>query len=186
MTGSRLRSEFAAEANSAGLMLWRVTNRWQTTQRAALAPCDLTHVQFVVLAALTHRPAEADDVSQRELADLASIDVMMASQVIRTLERKGLIARRPHPTDKRAQAISVTAAGVDAANDAVVRVERADTEFFATLPGDREQFVEQLRVLAGAGTREISRAGSDRARPAPNAPTPPPHASRPRRAGREP
>ncbi|MBJ7290068.1 MAG: MarR family transcriptional regulator [Williamsia sp.] len=132
-------------------MLWRVTNRWQATQRAALAPCDLTHVQFVVLAALAHRPAEADAVSQRELAELATIDVMMASQVIRTLESKGLVTRRPHPADKRAQAISITAAGVDAANDAVVRVERADAEFFAALPGDRARFVDQLRALAQSG-----------------------------------
>ncbi len=145
---SRLQSGFDAEADSPGLMLWRVTNRWQATQRAALAPCDLTHVQFVVLAALTHRDADADAVSQRELADLAAIDVMMASQVIRTLERKGLVIRRPHPADKRAQAISVTPSGIDAANDAVVRVERADAEFFATLPGDRAAFVDQLCALA--------------------------------------
>ena len=38
---------------SPGLMLWRVTNAWQRTVRAALAPFGLTHVQFVLLAVLT-------------------------------------------------------------------------------------------------------------------------------------
>ena len=36
--------------NSPGFLLWHVTLRWQRDIAAALAPLDLTHVQFVLLA----------------------------------------------------------------------------------------------------------------------------------------
>jgi hypothetical protein len=48
-----LGSRFPVAAQSPGLLLWRVTNRWQAAMRAALAPHELTHVQYVLLASLT-------------------------------------------------------------------------------------------------------------------------------------
>ena len=36
--------------DSPGFLLWHVTLRWQRDIAAALAPLDLTHVQFVLLA----------------------------------------------------------------------------------------------------------------------------------------
>ena len=86
-------------------MLWRVTNRWQAVIRAALRPFGLTHVQFVLLAALTWAMGK---LTQIELAHRTRTDPMMTSQVLRALERKGLIERREHPTDGRARLLNVT------------------------------------------------------------------------------
>ena len=89
---------------STGFMLWRVTNSWQRAIRSALAPFDLTHVQFVLLAVL----ASTDNtmsVTQRDLAERAATDPMMTSQVLRVLEGKGLIVRLAHPTDGRARTL---------------------------------------------------------------------------------
>ena len=52
MTGHGLATEYEAAEDSPGLLLWQVTNRWQSAQRAALKPLGLTHVQFVLLASL--------------------------------------------------------------------------------------------------------------------------------------
>lgn len=134
-------------------MLWKVTNAWQREIRAALAPLGLTHVQFVLLAALTF--ARGEPMTQRELADAASTDAMMASQVIRALERKGLLERRPHPTDGRAIVLIPTAAGGALVNAANIVVEEADQLFFAVLGAER---VPELAALLadlsrGAGQR---------------------------------
>ncbi len=66
MTGA-LDTVYPDPEASTGLMLWRVTNSWQRTIRAALAPFDLTHVQFVLLAVLTSMDRSAP-VTQRNLA----------------------------------------------------------------------------------------------------------------------
>ncbi len=146
---ARLRTEFAHPDESPGLLLWQVTNRWQAAQRAALAPFDLTHVQFVLLAALTWlaEPSGGEPVMQRDLADRAVTDPMMTSQVLRALEQKGLVERREHPNDRRAKSLVPTKSGVALVNRAIVAVEACDREFFGPLGGSTGEFAAALRRL---------------------------------------
>lgn len=146
MIDGALASEYRAAEDSPGLLLWRVTNRWQSAQRAALRPFGLTHVQFVLLASLVWLRADGP-VTQRQLADHAATDPMMTSQVLRVLEGRDLVERSAHPDDRRARALAATARGRRLANDAVVAVERCDRAFFQALP-DIAVFVRSLRALA--------------------------------------
>jgi DNA-binding MarR family transcriptional regulator len=141
-----LATSFSSADESPGLLLWQVTNRWQQAQRAALKPFRLTHAQFVLLASLTWLDLDAP-VTQRQLADHAATDPMMTSQVLRTLESRRLVKRRPHPEDRRAWALSATARGRSLANRAVVAVEACDDRFFSRLGGGRPRFTEALRSL---------------------------------------
>ncbi|WP_374008368.1 MarR family winged helix-turn-helix transcriptional regulator [Leifsonia sp. LS-T14] len=143
---SRLHTSFDGPQSSPGLLLWRVTNAWQRAIRTALAPHDLTHVQFVLLAILTASDPD-ETLTQRDLADRASTDEMMTSQVLRTLEQKGLVRRLPHPDDRRARAITPTPAGVALVNDANAAVETADRDYFAVLGSALPEFVHALRVI---------------------------------------
>ncbi|MGL5811078.1 MAG: MarR family winged helix-turn-helix transcriptional regulator [Nocardioides sp.] len=144
MSGA-LGSAYEHPDQSIGLLLWQVTNRWQAAQRAALKPYDLTHVQFVLLASLTWLRDEAP-VTQKRLADHAATDPMMTSQVLRALERRGLVRRRPHPDDHRAKSVAVTPAGYTLANRSVTAVEACDRGFFDAL-GDRAPLARALRTL---------------------------------------
>jgi DNA-binding MarR family transcriptional regulator len=72
-------------------------------------------------------------VTQRDLARHAELDVMMTSQVLRTLEAKGYVRREPHPEDRRAFALHPTEHGVELANVATHDVESADAAYFDTL-----------------------------------------------------
>lgn len=142
-----LDTQFPDAQSSLGLALWRATNAWQRRIRAALTPHDLTHVQYVLLASLTWMD-RTEPVTQRELAQHAELDVMMTSQVLRTLEAKGYIRREPHPQDRRAIALEPTARGIELANSATHDVESADTAYFATLaPAQRESMLAALQRL---------------------------------------
>ena len=141
-----LATGYDSPDQSPGLLLWQVTNRWQAAQRAALKPFDLTHVQFVLLAALTYLQASGP-VTQKTLADMAATDPMMTSQVLRALEGRGLVHRPAHPTDRRARAVAVTDTGRDLANRAVVAVEACDAAFFAGLGDNLPVFAAALRTL---------------------------------------
>ncbi|MGW4772610.1 MarR family winged helix-turn-helix transcriptional regulator [Nocardia sp. NPDC004278] len=123
--------------------------RWQAAQRAALAPFDLTHVQFVLLASLTWLTSRSggDPVTQRDLADHAATDPMMTSHVPRTLEQKGLLERRDHPTDRRAKSLVPTESGAALVNRAIGAVETCDRAFFAPLGDRTPRFTAALRRL---------------------------------------
>jgi MarR family transcriptional regulator, organic hydroperoxide resistance regulator len=147
---NRLDTTYPNASSSPGLSLWRVTNSWQRTIRAALAPFDLTHVQFVLLASLTWMQ-RSRPVTQRDLAQHAGIDPMMTSQVLRALEAKGFVARTPHPSDRRAWALAPTPEGEQLANRANAAVEAADTAYFAVLADRTADFLDHLHILDHAG-----------------------------------
>ncbi|WP_246673391.1 MarR family winged helix-turn-helix transcriptional regulator [Mesorhizobium sp. B2-4-14] len=129
------------------MLLWRTTMRWQRVMTAALAPLDLTHVQFVLLASAMWLGRDGEPPNQVQLAAQAGTEVKMTSDVVARLEAKGLIAREADPGDSRAKVIRVTAAGAAAAQRAIVAVEAADAAFFE--PVDQAQLVGLLRQLAG-------------------------------------
>jgi len=145
---AELHTRFKGGASeSPGLLLWRTTMRWQRVMTAALAPLDLTHVQFVLLASAMWLGRNGEPPNQVQLAAQAGTEVKMTSDVVARLEAKGLIVREADPRDSRAKVIRVTAAGAAAAQQAIVAVEAADAAFFSTV--DEAQLVGLLRRLAG-------------------------------------
>jgi DNA-binding MarR family transcriptional regulator len=131
-----LGSRHAGPKESPGFLLWQLAMRWQQALRPALAALDLTHAQFVLLASAAYlgSAAAAEDgaepVTQRALAEHARLDAVTTSEVLRTLESKGLVERRPHPADARARAVAVTRAGRALARKAIPAVEAADDAYF--------------------------------------------------------
>ena len=133
---------------SPGFLLWRVTLAWQRLMRAALAPHDLTHVQFVLLASTWWLTRSGEPPTQRELADQAGTDTMMTSQVVRKLAERGLIERAEDPADARAKRLRVTESGLDLVAKALKDVEAADAEFFGKLGTRGDDFVAALAKLS--------------------------------------
>jgi DNA-binding MarR family transcriptional regulator len=139
---------------SPGFLLWHVTLRWQRDMAAALAPLDLTHVQFVLLASTWWLNSQGQQPNQLAVARQAGTDVKMTSQVLRTLEAKALIRRNVDAADTRARLLRVTDRGADLAVRAIAAVEAADEAFFSATP-DNEALVALLRPLA-AGPRPVA------------------------------
>jgi DNA-binding MarR family transcriptional regulator len=132
---------------SPGFLLWHVTLRWQRDMAAALAPLRLTHVQFVLLATTWWLNTHGERPSQRTVAQRAGTDVKMTSQVLGTLEAKGLLTREVDPADTRARRLLVTDAGARLAAQAIEAVEAADAAFFGAT-SDVAALVRLLRPLA--------------------------------------
>ncbi|RIV22758.1 MarR family transcriptional regulator [Alicyclobacillaceae bacterium I2511] len=146
-----MMSSYFNDANdSPGFLLWQVTTIWQKRIREALEPFDLTHPQFVLLYSCywLHQEAKRDDVTQVQLAQHTKVDVNVTSQVLRALQKRGLINRRPHPTDTRANLITVTREGILLAMRADSAVEEADRTFFSVLDNaDRHEMVRFMLEL---------------------------------------
>jgi DNA-binding MarR family transcriptional regulator len=136
-------------SQSPGFLLWHATLRWQRGVAAALKPLELTHVQFVLLASTWWLNEHGERPSQIALAAHAGTDVKMTSQVIRSLERKGLVEREVDRADTRARRIRVTRRGARLAPRAIAAVEQVDAEFFAELePGAALDMLTRLAARA--------------------------------------
>jgi len=149
--GGKLRTRYEGPESSPGFLLWQLSMGWQRRQRHALAEYALTHVQFVLLAAVAWLTGEGQVATQTRIAAHAKTDVMMTSQVLRALEKRALVVRAPHPQDTRAKGVTVTPAGRALAQRAMGTVEQADEAFFAPLGREREAFIKAMVALISAG-----------------------------------
>jgi DNA-binding MarR family transcriptional regulator len=155
--------------DSPGFLLWHATLRWQRGIAQALAPLDLTHVQFVLLACTWWLNEQGERPSQIALAAQAGTDVKMTSQVVRSLERKGLIEREVDAADTRARRLHVTKRGAELAVRAIGVVEQVDSAFFADIPERQtlsflRRLVKLPRVAVG-GAADKKRKSTDSGSP---------------------
>jgi len=133
--------------DSPGFALWHATLRWQGAMRAALAPHGLTHAQFVLLASIGWLAERGDPPTQRVVAEHAGADIAMTSQVVRSLEAKGLVTRERGDGDARSWRLRLTETGGERLAGALEAVEAADRAFFAHAP-DPGAMPAILRALA--------------------------------------
>jgi DNA-binding MarR family transcriptional regulator len=97
-----------------GFSKWRAAMRWQREIDAALAPLDLTHTQYLVLwAGAAAQQAARDAVAQRVVAETAGLDPATTSQIVRKLEARGLLDRKPTSGDARAWRVIVSTRGAE-------------------------------------------------------------------------
>jgi DNA-binding MarR family transcriptional regulator len=137
-----------------GFLLWQTANSWQRAQRAALAPFDLTPVQLLLLAGLDELTGRGDNsVKQAVLARYCRCDVMMTSQVVRGLERRGLMVRAVHTDDARAHAVALTGDGGRLVAEAMPMLTAVDEGYFKMMGADRATFAGALAALSGARQR---------------------------------
>lgn len=140
-------TQFDGPEKSPGFLLWQVTQDWHRKICQALKPLELTHSQFVLLAGSFWLSLEGGPPSQAELSRFCNTDINVTSQVVRTLEKRGLL-KREQPRDERSKCILVTAIGKKAIGKAIPLVEAIDRDFFKCLGKEQNSMTEKLALLA--------------------------------------
>jgi DNA-binding MarR family transcriptional regulator len=143
---SKLPTRFEGPRQSPGFMLWKIHFAWQRALRPVFERFDLTHIQFVLLASLCWLE-QKDGVQQIQLSQHTSIDPMMTSQVVRSLEGKAFLERERDPQDARAWRLKSTAMGRTLIRKVLPQVEAADQAFFESLGAGVGRFVRDLNAL---------------------------------------
>jgi len=138
---------FKSPNDSPGYLLGQLTMLWQRKLKKVLDPLDLTQTQFVLLAALGWLSKKNKVVTQVDIANQSNADRMMVSKVLRTLEDKKFITRQEHETDTRAKTIQLTTGGELVLQQAIIAVENADLDFFATLGTNLSSFNKNMVQL---------------------------------------
>ena len=122
--------------------------------RRRIARMGLTPDQFTVIRTLLE--AEPDGLTQKALADAMSSDPNTIASLLERMEANGLVQRRPHEKDRRANRVDLLAVArekYEAIRDEAIELQGHVLE---QLPeGDREKFLEQLEIVAQA-CRDVS------------------------------
>lgn len=108
---------------------------------------DVTPRQLAILISLDAEP----DLNQTRLVELTGVDRSTVADLVKRLQKKGLLQRRRTKEDARAYAVRLTAEGTRMLRTAVPAWERIEARVLDTLPpGRREQFLEGLHAIIRA------------------------------------
>lgn len=119
--------------------------RWART----LAEQDLTPHHYSALIALDQIGA----MSQQQLSQLVGIDPRNTVPVIDQLQDRGLLERRPDPTDRRRHAVTLTATGEVLLAELRHAADNAEDQLLAPLTSSQRSTLQRLLTkLFAAGT----------------------------------
>jgi DNA-binding MarR family transcriptional regulator len=128
-----------------GAVFARITRRLIAAERPLLAAHGLSMWAYIVLSHLAHQPAG----TQLALAEAIHYDKTRLIGLLDELERDGLIARKPDPSDRRARTVDLTPAGRARHTAAQADVRAMEDEFLGDLSAtDRERLRRVLSRLA--------------------------------------
>ncbi|RZJ48082.1 MAG: MarR family transcriptional regulator [Flavobacterium sp.] len=144
MPKKEIEFRFKSPNDSPGYLLGQVTMLWQRKQKKVLDPLDLTQTQFAMLAALAWLSKKSNSVTQIDIANQTNADRMMVSKVLRTLQEKGFLTRQEHEIDTRAKTIRLTSDGEVVLQKALIEIEKADVDFFASLDTNLSLFNKNM------------------------------------------
>jgi DNA-binding MarR family transcriptional regulator len=137
------------EREDLGALFAQTTRRLIEAERPILERHGLTMWGYVCL----NRLARRSFASQLALADEIRHDKTRLIGVLDALERDGLIARAPDPSDRRARTIAITPVGRELHARAVADIRAMEERLLAPLaPGERRALLAALPKLAdGSG-----------------------------------
>ena len=119
--------------NAIGFWIQRV---YQTTRNEMFrafreqAGEEVTPEQWMILIRLWER----DGRTQADLCDATSRDAPTMSRIVDGMERRGLLARKPHPDDGRARIIQLTRKGRDLESKLVPAAKKLVTRMVKGIP----------------------------------------------------
>jgi len=118
-------------------LIWRIYFFTRKGIDHNLKELDLTYPQFGTLVAL----GKKENISQKNLAEALGTDTTNVMVVCDSLEKKGLIERTAHPTDRRVNLIVRTAKGKRLTSNAMKLME----DYVGRITGRLEE--KELRAV---------------------------------------
>src|SRR5713226_9889115 len=160
MPGSKADSLGGGSGVHVFLVLWKAASAVQSYAEDSISELEMCGSDFAVLEALLHKgPLLVNEIGKKVLLTSGSITV-----AVDRLEKKGLVERRAHGTDRRARMVHLTRAG----RKVITRVyadHAADMERLSSASLTRAERKTLIRLLKkigyeAAGASEQSEAGS--------------------------
>lgn len=139
-----------------GIRFVLLARQWRRVLDARLADAGLSDATW---APLVHLRTSGDGISQKALAARVGIDGSSLVRLIDILERRGLVERRPDPSDGRARLIFLTDDGRTELSRIRRALEREEAELLADLSDPEldlllDQFARIARRLEAREAQE--------------------------------
>ena len=138
--------------NRIGLLIWKISNLWQSKIRFLLKEYDLTVNEYLILETLFKIQMTNNNISQQDICKNSSIDRAVVSLKITKLEKKNLILK-VDPLDKRSDSLQLTNEGKSLISEIINSIENEEHLIFEKLGNEIFNFTNSLKLLLGKKIR---------------------------------
>lgn len=150
----KLKKIFTTEEQSKpesyiGFLIWQLSRRWENFVEKELSEVGMTHLQFAILVQTGFLNMVKGPINQVEISSFTQISPMQISQVVKILEKKGLIVRKQCKLDCRTKLIALSEEGVRHLAESKKIVLKAEGDFFGSQTD--KLGAEFLKVLLNNG-----------------------------------
>ena len=135
-----------------GLLIWQVSNYWQTNLRRILKDYNLTLNEYLILESIKRLQQNKNEIVQNEISIYAGIDISVASVTFKLLENKKLIARIVKK-DNRKKIIEMLVSGNNLYNKINPLILEKEKNIFNKLQNETNNFTNSLKLILGRSLR---------------------------------
>ena len=135
-----------------GLLVWQLSNHWQSKLRKILKDYNLTLNEYLILESISNLLENQKELSQNEISIFAGIDISVASVTFKLLENKKLIVRGTK-NDNRKKIVDMLASGINLYNKVKPFILKEELNIFNKLHSEIYNFKNSLKLLLGKRIR---------------------------------
>ena len=135
-----------------GLLVWQLSNYWQSKLRKILKDYKLTLNEYLILESISNLLENEKELSQNEISIFAGIDISVASVTFKLLENKKLIVRGIK-NDNRKKIVNMLASGINLFNKVKPFILKEELNIFDKLHSEIYNFKNSLKLLLGKRIR---------------------------------
>jgi len=135
-----------------GLLVWNVSNFWQSKLRNALKEYNLSLNEYLILEALNYLESNFRSFSQIMISSYSGINVSVVSVSLKSLEKKNLI-KRIVDKDNRKKVIRTLSVGQKLFDDIFPKINQQENDLFDKLQEEKLNFCNSLKLILGKKLR---------------------------------
>ena len=135
-----------------GLLIWQVSNYWQSNLRKILKDYNLTLNEYLILDSIIRLQQTKKEIVQNEISIFAGIDISVSSVTFKLLENKKLIVRIIKK-DNRKKIIEMLGSGNNLYNKINPLILEKEKNIFNKLQNETYNFTNSLKLILGRRLR---------------------------------
>ena len=135
-----------------GVLVWQVSNYWQSNLRKILKNYNLTLNEYLILKAIMNLKQNNYDLSQKIISNFSGIDISVVSVTFKLLEHKKLVLRS-NKNDNRKKIIEILNSGINLFQKLNPQIVKEENNIFGKLQNENYNFTNSLKLLLGKSLR---------------------------------
>jgi len=138
--------------NRIGLLIWQISNLWQSRVRISLKNSNLSFNEYLILETIYKLQSSNDNIRQRDISRISSLDRSVVSIKLPNLLKKKLILK-VNPQDRRSDRIILTSSGILLIENLLNDIQTQEDNIFKKLDLEIFNFTNSLKLLLGKKIR---------------------------------